>query len=210
VSLSDLGSLGGNTAAYGINKDGIVVGYSFDATATRRAFLWQAGILTDLLGGAAIGDSAAWGIAGDFVYGQYTDDLGDTRAFRYSLSASLLTDLGSLGGNSVSALAGNALGQAVGVALNPFGEEQAFIYEPTAGLWNLNNLLVSNPEGVLLTSAQGINDAGSIVAVGLLPNGDQHTFYLTRATAPEASSLALILLIAPLYSRWSKSIENNS
>jgi hypothetical protein len=118
--------------------------------------------------------------------------------------------LGNLGGNFVSARAGNAPGQAVGTALNPFGEEQAIVYDPTVGLWNLNTLLASNPEGVLLTSAWGINDAGSIVAVGLLPNGDQHTFYLTRAAAPEASSLALILLIAPLYSRWSKSIENNS
>jgi probable HAF family extracellular repeat protein len=47
--VTDLGAFGkGHSFAYGINEDGSVVGYSYDALGRQRAFLWTGGMLFDL------------------------------------------------------------------------------------------------------------------------------------------------------------------
>jgi probable HAF family extracellular repeat protein len=66
-SLTVLGSLGGQSSAYGVNNAGQVVGYSYDASGVdQHAVLWQGGTVTDLgLGAAhAIGGTGLIGGAG--------------------------------------------------------------------------------------------------------------------------------------------------
>lgn len=46
--MIDLGSLGGNSAAYDVNSSQHAVGYSYDAQGRSRAFIWRGGIMFDL------------------------------------------------------------------------------------------------------------------------------------------------------------------
>src|SRR5512141_1938624 len=49
ATLIDLGTLGGDfSAANAVNSAGQVVGYSYIADGSERAFLWQSGVMTNL------------------------------------------------------------------------------------------------------------------------------------------------------------------
>jgi probable HAF family extracellular repeat protein len=96
-TVTDLATLGGNqSAAYGINNSGQIVGY-FRTTGNSSSFLYDGGSVQDLgtLGGA---ESIASGINNSGqVVGWATNSSGMLRAFLYS-GTGAMTDLGTSGG----------------------------------------------------------------------------------------------------------------
>ncbi len=104
-TMCDLGSLGRQSCACGINASGKVVGYSLTYQYDDHAFLYSNGTMTDL--GVLGGDySYAYGINDSGQIVGYSDG----HAFLYS--GSTMKDLGTLGGTTSRAYGINASGQA--------------------------------------------------------------------------------------------------
>lgn len=155
----DLTSIGGATAV-AINSSNQVAGYYFpNGSRTAVGFSWtQAGGVQNI-GPAgtvalAINDSAT-------VVGQSPNAQGYKHAFMWSESAGL-TDLGTLGGSSSSALGINNKGWIVGTSLTTAtsGLLHAFLWTPSTGMQDLN-VLGGISSGLQPYSVQ-VNDAGVI------------------------------------------------
>lgn len=88
-----------------------------------------------------------------------------------------ITDLGTLGGPSSSALDVNDSGQVVGWAFNAAGQQRAFVWTPANGMLDLGTL------GGPSSSAHAINNAGQIVGESTTGSGQNHAFLWTAAGA---------------------------
>lgn len=186
--MLDLGTLGGTVGmANMINRRGQVIGQSSLAVnpgacltflaPSCHGFLWQRGTLNDLrtLGGTI--SSANWlNDAGEIV--GFATTSGDQLIHASVWRHGVITDLGTLAGDCFSvALAINSKGQIVGQSFScDFSTARAVIWDE-GGPLDLNNLV--NPGSCLqLTEPKIINDAGEMVLVGLLPNGNVHSVVL--------------------------------
>jgi probable HAF family extracellular repeat protein len=91
-----------------------------------------------------------------------------------------MLDLGLLPGAASSYADGiNNVGQVVGYAFFSNTDTHAFVWSPSTGMLDLNNLIPAN-SGWLLQGAGAINDQGQIVGWGLLNgNGQTEAFLLT-------------------------------
>jgi probable HAF family extracellular repeat protein len=174
--MQDLGTLGGTDSAMDcmcLNDRGEVVGQSNLAGDQKfHPFLWDGEHLRDL--GTLGGDFGAANYineAGQVV--GYAALGGNNTAHAFFWDHGVMTDL--TGGSSQCTAAGaiNARDQIVGATCD----------ESDALLWihrhqyELNQLI--GPSNIHLTSAEFISDRGEIVALGKLPNGNQHIFLLT-------------------------------
>ena len=88
-----------------------------------------------------------------------------THAFLWT-AAGGMKDLGTLGDNFSDALGSNNQGDVVGSSTTGVGAH-AFHWSSSTGMQDLNSLIPSS-SGVVLTAALGINDSGTIVAIGVL------------------------------------------
>jgi len=188
-----LGTLGGNQGwAEAINISGQVVGYAQRATITgvRRAFLKNPGEAMVDLGTLGGGESRANDIndAGQVVGRAFTASEG-VRAFLKNPGQGMV-NLGTFGGTQSSARDINKLGQVVGWAYNPDNESRAFLWEKGV-LYNLNDLAVNLPPGIVLRGAEAINDQGWIV--GSVTS--DITYLLTPAGGTEPGIVVPLLLL---------------
>jgi probable HAF family extracellular repeat protein len=211
--LSDLGTLGSSTRAYGIGDGGHVVGRSSielpgDEPAP-RAFLWLDGQMSNL--GVLDGEDFSQGIgvnaAGDVVGSSWhltiPQFFSADQATLWRDGGAEIVDLGLTPGPEVCvggfpfytdniATAINIHGQVVGHAqcVASGGSLAAFFWEDGV-MWNLNDLVPAG-SGWELLEATGIDDAGRIVGVGIAPGGDLRAFLLTPteplAIAPAGGS----------------------
>jgi len=116
--LTWLGTLGGGESrAYGVSDNGVVVGTARNAAGQWRAFRWTAsGGMRDLgtLGGS---ESAAYGVSADgaVVVGTARNAAGQWRAFRWTASDGM-RDLGAGGAYGVSADGSVVVGTSYGRA----------------------------------------------------------------------------------------------
>ncbi|HEX8369860.1 MAG TPA: Ig-like domain-containing protein, partial [Pyrinomonadaceae bacterium] len=158
-AVTDLGTLGGaESAAYGINNSGQIVGYAFNAAQKRRAFLYANGQMQDLgtLGGQT---ATAYGIndAGKVVGISGINGFEDSRAFFYNGATVQNLGVYEPSGNAdySAAFAVNNANQIVGETSIVSGNRVAFLYQ------NNSMTLVGTP--FAFDSARDINHAGKIV-----------------------------------------------
>lgn len=185
TGLQGLGTLqGGASFAQAINRFGQVVGYSgATANTISYAFIWS-----KTTGMKNLGKLPGYDSSYAFAINDLGQVAGASQCFHCSLKghATLwsktkgsMIDLGVLPGAPDSfALGLNNLGQVVGVSDNGATNGlHAFIWSPSTGILDLNNLIPAN-SGWVLQSANAINDKGQIVGYGVL-NGQTEAFLLT-------------------------------
>jgi len=187
TGMQGLASLqgGGGSVAQAINRFGQVVGYAPDLAHTPSyAFIWSKTT------GKAKNLGKLPGYDSSFAYA--INDLGQVAGGSQCLNCSLsghatlwsktkgsMLDLGVLPGAPDSFAFGlNNVGQVVGVSdYSATNELHAFVWSPSTGMLDLNNLIPAN-SGWVLQLANAINDKGQIVGYGTL-NGQTEAFLLT-------------------------------
>ncbi|MGB7924786.1 MAG: FG-GAP-like repeat-containing protein [Pyrinomonadaceae bacterium] len=172
--VTDLGTLGGTESmAYGINESGQIVGYAFNSSQKRRAFLYSNGQMRDLgtLGGP---QSTAFSIneTGQVAGVSEINGFDESRAFWYdgTTMRNLGTSQGGTGAGSYSAAYNiNNSNQIVGQTADDTSRI-AFLYQ------NGQMTLVGTP--FAFDSADDINDAGKIVGSEYVGNGITKSYIL--------------------------------
>jgi len=183
TGMQGLGSLagGGDSEAFAINRFGQVAGFSgANGNKTSYAFIWS-----KTTGMKSLGTLPGGGAEGSFAYaindlGQVAGDSycgkGCQHAVLWSKTKGSILDLGVLPGANFSIAHGiNNIGQVVGAS--DYISWHAFVWSPSTGMLDLNNLIPAN-SGWLLQVANAINDQGQIVGFGTL-NGQTEAFLLT-------------------------------
>ena len=162
-AVTDLGTLGGTLSqAYAINVSGDVTGYAHVRSSDAHAFRYGSHGIVDLgtLGGKV---SIGHGInAADHVVGE-ASLAGDAGPHAFFHDGARMFDLGTLGGTLSRAWAINSADTVVGEAADATGASRAFVY--AAGAMIDLNGITSGLNGVALTTATAVNDAGQIVAM---------------------------------------------
>mgnify|MGYP001004540270 FL=1 len=152
-TITDLGTLGGDSEALAVNNVGQVAGrYATGSGYTYRAFVWEDGVMQDL--GTLGGDrSEAYGIndSGQVVGVSYISS-GDFRAFLWQNGS--MQDLGTLGGDDSIALDINNSGQVAGSASRSDGRLHAALW--SGGITDLGALSLDS-------QAYGLNGSGQVV-----------------------------------------------
>jgi probable HAF family extracellular repeat protein len=184
TGMQGLGFLsgGGFSDAFAINRFGQVAGFSgAKGDNAFYAFIWSKTTgMTNLgkLPGYAFSAARAINdlgqVAGD------SDCVGQCgHATLWSKTKGSMIDLGILpGALSSGATALNNVGQVVGWAYySATNQYHAFVWSPSTGMLDLNNLIPAN-SGWVLQFAEAINDQGQIVGEGTL-NGQTEAFLLT-------------------------------
>jgi probable HAF family extracellular repeat protein len=167
-SATDIGTLGGDTAANAINNLGQVTGYSTLPGRGIHAILWSNGTLVDLgtLGGP---DALGYGIndQGDVVgYSELAD--GSYRGFAYT--GGRMISLPPLSNNYGTAYAINNHRQIIGDSRAANGIPAGFVLAQHV-LTDIGNL-----GGVNGSSADGINNLGQIVGYSYNSEGNFRAF----------------------------------
>jgi probable HAF family extracellular repeat protein len=126
-TVTDLGTLGGDSFALDINLRGQIVGTCRATGEPEQAFLYSGGMMTPLgtLGGVysyAYAINQVGDVAGDAA-------TADGAQHAYMWRAGSITDLGTLGGARSQANGINSRGQVVGWAYPVLGSQHAFLFE---------------------------------------------------------------------------------
>ena len=172
-TMHDIGTLGGaSSRATAVNADGVVVGFAnFDAGFASHVFRYAGGVMTDLgtLGGD-FGEPRAINRYGQIVGHARLSESFDEHAFLYD--DGVMHDLGSLAGPPYASGADdiNAAGQVVGSSSAATGEPGGFVTHgflySDGVMVDLNTLVPAGSP--VFYGATAINDAGQIVATGLV------------------------------------------
>ena len=174
-TVLELGTLGLASDARAINDRGQVAGGSLLSLHNSRAFLWEAGVITDL-GALPDGkESFAFGInARGQVVGYSTQASGVRRAVLWANGQ--IVDLGTLLGGESDASAANAInnrGQVVGYSGAAGGATHAFLWEAGA-VTDLGTL------GGSYSAALAIGPNGRVVGESTTAGGETHAFLWDR------------------------------
>jgi len=167
-TVTDLGTLGGRSAAYAINTSGQVVGSAYTKRGREHAFLWDGGVMQDLgtLGG---GWSVAHAInASGQVVGTTFTASSKERAFLWE-NGTGMQDLGSFSTSRWSGASGiNASAQVVGWADTTTGDH--------AVMWDHGVMHDLGTIGGYQREAYAINDSGQVVGMAYTENQKEHAF----------------------------------
>lgn len=168
-TLTDLGTLGGNSsAANGLNNAGQVVGYAEAADGTPYPVIWNGGMAAALStrSGRALALSAAGVVAGNVM------SASSQRLDATLLSGGNAYDLGTFGGSFSNAVAVNDSGQVAGYARTPDEKDHAFL-ATASGMVDLGTF------GGQYSYAYGLNQAGLVVGSAYDASGTSRCFLST-------------------------------
>jgi len=158
----------GPCEAEDINNSGQVIGSELAPSGLHRAFLWQAGVKTEL--GYLVADpnetrfshARAINDSGQVVGVADTDDDGPLHAFLWQ--AGVMEDLGALCGTTSFAFDINNAAQVIGRCGADFGPQQAFLWQDDVAT-DLGGL-----PGYMGSWPTAINGAGQVVGYSALPD----------------------------------------
>jgi probable HAF family extracellular repeat protein len=183
-TVRDLGTLGGSYSyAFGIDRDGAVVGVSATSDGQEHAFLWRNGTLTDLGVAVGGGSSSARAInrSGDVV-GASTSADGPVHAILWSQGG--MTDLGTLDGFGQSgANSINDVGQVVGYS------DDAETGNSHAALWQNGSAIDLGTLGGAFSQAYDINNSGQVVGDTRVASEDWHAFLWQNGVMTDLGTL---------------------
>ena len=167
--MSDLGTLGGDSMAFGINRSGEVCGSAVTADHNYHAFLYSQGNMMDL---GTLGGTSSFG-EGLNRFGKVTGAAylpGDSIYHAFLYENGSMTDLGSLADFS-HGYAVNDKGQVAGETFVPNGiGAHAFLF--TNG-----SMIDLGTFGGTISEGFGINNAGHVVGTANIANDqDRHAF----------------------------------
>ena len=160
--LVDLNTLpgGSQSTATGINHANTIVGFSLDSSYTPTACFWtySNGSFSAAASLFGVNNSKAFAINNS---GQAVGWSISAAAYHAVLKSpgQAMQDLGNLGQNSSYAYDINDSGWVVG---HTSFDITAFLWTPSEGMQDLNNLVVNLPAGVHLNYAFAINNRGEI------------------------------------------------
>lgn len=184
--LIDLGTLpgGSQSTATGINNANTIVGFSLDSGYNPQACFWT--YSSGSFSTAAVLLGGNYGKA--FAINNLNQVVGYLSSAAYHAILQILgqptwQDLGNLGNYSSLAYDINDSGWIVG---HTFFNITAFLWTPSEGIQDLNNLVVNLPPGVHLNYAFAINKRGQIAGYT-----DIGVFKLTPIVEPPLSLLLL-------------------
>jgi probable HAF family extracellular repeat protein len=169
---------------YAINNSGQAVGNSGQCGAgslgsvQEHGVLWQNGRVIDLgsLGSTINNNPEDINCRGDVV--GFANLAGDVTFHAYLWRKGVVTDLGTLPGDVHSVgQAINCQGQVVGRTSDAEFNGVGFVWEN--GVMSDLNTLIPADSPLYISDANGINDLGQIVAVGITSTGEGHACLLT-------------------------------
>ncbi len=185
----------------GLNNRGQVVGYTQDGPTGTRAFLWQAGKMTDLgtLGGR-ISEAVAINDRGQVVgwsESRRTAAPGvAARSHAFIWEAGRMTDLGTLGGPLSFATAINERGDVVGTATT--GIERSWGFVEHVFLWKAGTMTDIDPPGLGVRLGDldngsypiALNNQGQVLTYRYCCGGPQFGFVSEDATTTRLGPLS--------------------
>jgi probable HAF family extracellular repeat protein len=188
---TNLGSLGSDSYAYGINNAGQIVGYYYNNSGNLEGFIWQNGHNTSL---PAFAQASGINDSGQIIGSESTSNFAGI-----DTNGSMVT-LNELGIYS-QAFGINNAGAVVGYWSNTGDQtsgRNAFLY--AGGVMSDLNTLTTGSAWTL-QEANGINNAGDIVGYGINPAGNQDAFLLTPVSVPEPAAAVMMVTIGLLMGR---------
>ena len=183
-SFTDLGLIPNMTesAAYGINDLGVIVGFSSVPHGAASAFTWSpaTGMTPLVPTGSGWGDTYAFSINnGGQIAGVAINSANEARAVVWE--SGTMRELGVLAGGYSVALGNNNFGYVVGYSrTTASGMPHAVLYTPSGGMLDLGTL------GGGESMAQAISDLGQVVGTADTPAGASLAFSWTATGGMQA------------------------
>jgi probable HAF family extracellular repeat protein len=214
AGMVDIDTLGSNyTVPVAVGAKGQVAGNHINPPNNYGSVFWwtRATGMRDIGAGQVRGTWMLSMSSGGRIAGIFNHPDFPQRAMTWTLQGGM-RDLGTLGGPTSFATAANNRGQVVGAASTGDERVHAFVWTEKEGMADLNQRLYRPPAGLVLESALGISDNGSIIAAsnaGLVLLRPQQACPCAHAAGPIVSP-ALVQVGAPVDTAIAFATENRT
>jgi probable HAF family extracellular repeat protein len=178
IGMIDAGTLGGTIGiANGLNNRGQVVGFSdLAGDIVNHAFISENGVIRDI--GTLGGDNSVGNWINDAGQVAGISDLADGTHHAFVWKDGNFTDLGTVGSDPCSNTEYiNERGQLIGTSTDCHGTILHIFLWENGSIIDLSSQVLPG-SGFVLLEPVVINEAGEIVANGILPSGDNHAVLL--------------------------------
>jgi probable HAF family extracellular repeat protein len=190
TGMIDVGTLGGTIGvASSLNDQAQVVGTSdLAGDNVNHAFIWEGGVIRDI--GTLGGDNSVGNWINDAGQVAGISDLADGTHHAFVWKDGNFTDLGTVGSDPCSNTEYiNERGQVIGTSTDCHGTILHIFLWESGSIIDLSSQVLPG-SGFVLLEPVVINEAGEIVANGILSNGDSHAVLLKPCSEDCAAQVA--------------------